>query len=60
MLNDKCGVVVTTGDINALAKAIETIDLKSEDCVSHAKQFEKNKQYNVYMELYKNLLNSGC
>jgi len=60
MLNEKCGIVVPTGDINALAKAIENINLKSEDCVSYAINFEKNKQYNIYMELYKNILNSRC
>lgn len=60
MLNEKCGIVVLTGDVRALAKAIQDIDLNSDDCVNHAKNFEKNKQYNVYMELYKNILNSGC
>lgn len=60
MLNNKCGVVVPTGDVNALARAIEIIDLKPEDCVERAKDFEKSKQYNLYMELYKNILNSGC
>ena len=60
MLNEKCGIVVPTGDVRALAKAIQDIDLNSDDCVNHAKNFEKNKQYNVYMELYKNILNSGC
>lgn len=60
MLNEKCGIVVPTGDINALAQAIENINLKSEDCVSYAINFEKNKQYNIYMELYKNILNSRC
>ena len=60
MLNNKCGVVVPTGDVNALARAIESIDLKPEDCVERAKDFEKSKQYNLYMELYKNILNSGC
>ena len=60
MLNEKCGVVVEAGDVNALAEAIKNIDLRSEDCVFHAKKFEKNKQYNVYMELYKNIINGGC
>ena len=60
MLNEKCGIVVPTGDVRALAQAIQDIDLNSDDCVNHAKNFEKNKQYNVYMELYKNILNSGC
>lgn len=60
MLNEKCGIVVPTGDVKALAKAIEDINLNSEDCVNHAQNFEKSKQYNVYMDLYKNILNSGC
>ena len=60
MLNEKCGIVVESGDVNALAKAICKINLNSEDCVAKALEFEKNKQYNLYLELYKNLLNSGC
>ena len=60
MLDEKSGIVVPTGDVNSLAEAIVNINLKPEDCINRAKQFEKNKQYNVYMELYKNILNSGC
>ncbi len=60
MLNEKCGIVVPMGDVEALAEAIKNINLKSEACINRAEEFEKNKQYNLYMELYKNILNSGC
>jgi len=60
MLSDKCGIVVPVDDVNALAEAICKINLNSEDCVAKALEFEKNKQYNIYLELYKKLLNSGC
>lgn len=56
MLDEKCGAVVDTGDVKALLKAITEMNLNSDDCRNKALEFEKNKQYNIYMELYKNIL----
>ena len=58
MVNEKCGKVVNVGDIDGLIKAITTIDVKAEDCLLRAAEFEKDKQYNIYLNLYKNILGS--
>ena len=58
MLNEKCGVVVEPGDVKALKEAVCKMDLKSEDCVKKALEYEKNKQYNLYLQLYKKLLDN--
>ena len=58
VVNEKCGKVVNTGDINGLIDAITTIDLSAEDCINRAAEFEKNKQYEMYLELYKKILGS--
>ena len=60
MLDERCGKVVESGDIKALLNAITKMELNPEDCRNKALEFEKNKQYNLYMELYKNILNNGC
>ena len=58
VVNEKCGKVVNAGDINGLIDAITTIDLSAEDCINRAAEFEKNKQYEMYLELYKKILGS--
>lgn len=58
MVNEKCGKVVNAGDIDGLIKAITTVDVRAEDCLLRAAEFEKDKQYNIYFNLYKNILGS--
>lgn len=58
MVNEKCGKVVNAGDIDGLIKAITTVDVRAEDCLLRAAEFEKDKQYNIYLNLYKNILGS--
>lgn len=58
MVNEKCGKVVNAGDIDDLIKAITTVDVRAEDCLLRAAEFEKDKQYNIYLNLYKNILGS--
>lgn len=58
VVDEKSGIIVEVGDIKALADAIININLNSEDCVARAKMFEKNKQYEKYMDLYKEVLNN--
>ena len=58
MVNEKCGKVVNAGDIDGLIKAITTVDVRAEDCLLRAAEFEKDKQYNIYLNLYKNTLGS--
>ena len=60
VVDEKSGVIVSAGDINALYKTIVNMNLKSEDCILKAKDFEKNKQYELYMELYEKILNNRC
>ena len=60
VVDEKSGVIVSAGDINALYKMIVNMNLKSEDCILKAKDFEKNKQYELYMELYEKILNNRC
>ena len=60
MLDEKSGIAVKSGDVKTLAEMIKTVSFKSEDCRARANDFEKNKQYSLYMELYKNILSGGC
>lgn len=58
VVDEKCGKVVSAGDINSLLEAITTINFKAKDCIKRAAEFEKNKQYEIYLNLYKNILGS--
>ncbi len=60
VVDEKSGIVVPAGDVKALSEAVLNIDLKSEDCIKRAKDFEKHSQYQKYMELYQKILSSGC
>lgn len=61
LIDEKCGLVVPTGDIEALKKAIEEIKIKekksySKACVERVrKYFNKEERYNDYINLYKEL-----
>ena len=56
VVDEKSGVIVAPGDINALANAIINMNLKPEDCIERAKMFEKNQQYEIYLKLYEEIL----
>lgn len=58
IVDKKSGKIVKAGDINALLEAVTTISCKADDCIKRAADFEKNKQYEMYLKLYKNIL--GC
>ena len=58
IVDEKCGKIVEAGDINALLDAIVNINCSAEDCINRAADFEKNKQYDMYLKLYKNILGS--
>ncbi len=57
VVDSQCGIVVKTGDVDALYNAINNVDFPKEACIERAKDFERNKQYGKYYELYKNILN---
>ena len=59
VVDEKSGVIVEPGNINGLLKAITEIDLLPEDCIKRAMNFEKNKQYEMYLELYNKILGRG-
>ena len=47
-----CGTVVPAGDIEALARAIQSIDVDSNACVEQAKKYDKQDKYVQYLKLY--------
>ena len=60
-VDDKTGIVVEQGDVDALADAIRLIKespLSSEACRKRAEEhFEKDKCFEEYIELYERLMN---
>lgn len=59
LVNDECGKIVEPNDMEMLKSAIFTIsknDQVSAHCVNHAKEYEKDKQYKQYIDLYKRIL----
>ena len=56
-LNNKSGYVVECNDISALIEKIEDVcvgnKIKKHDCVVRGQEFEENKRYLGYLELYK-------
>ena len=55
VVDKKSGMVVEAGDVSAAYDAILSISLSSEDCLKRAEDFEKRKQYQCYLDLYKRL-----
>lgn len=58
-IDETCGNVVACDDINLLQSEIrricETRPYSKEDCLKKAKNFDQNKKFKEYIELYKNL-----
>lgn len=59
-IDDKTGIVIDQGDVNALYSAILNMKkqpLSTEDCRKRAESFfDKDKCFNKYLDLYKSLL----
>lgn len=61
--SDKTGLVVEQGDVNGLIAAIEDLcsrdqEVLRKDCRARAeREFDKNKCFTKYVELYDNLIN---
>ncbi len=51
-----CGAVVRAGDIDALVKQIETLDIDSMSCVKAASNFEKRNRYSLLLDIYEKLI----
>lgn len=56
VVDENCGVVVKAGNVDELHKAINDISFSAQACMNRATTFEKDKQYNKYYELYKEIL----
>ena len=60
ILNEKCGSVVRTNDINSFISEIyricETRPFSKDDCVKRAKCFDLKATYSKYLDLYKEIL----
>ena len=56
IVSDKSGIIVKAGDIEGLYEAIQNLNIKSDDCINRAKDFEKDMQYGKYYSLYKEIL----
>lgn len=55
-IDENNGCIVPVGDINAIVSAIETLKADSKCCVENAKRFDKEKCFDKYIELYKEIL----
>lgn len=60
VVDEKSGRIVAAGDVNALLDAILKLKVNADDCVQRAKDFEKNKQYQKYIDLYNKILGGDC
>ena len=59
LVDKGCGKIVESGNLDELIKAVlntEKNEKISEDCIKHAEGFEKTKQYEKYLHLYKKIL----
>lgn len=55
--DEKSGIVVNAGDVDAIYKAIpRALALNPDDCTHRAKEFEVKMQYNKYYKLYLDFL----
>lgn len=54
-----CGTIVPAGDIEALARAIKSVEVDSDACVEQAKKYDKQAKYAQYLELYLKCVNEG-
>ena len=59
LVNERCGCVVEVGNIEQLLNAIYSLK-KDENtvrgCIARAADYEKKKQYQKYIQLYKDIL----
>ena len=53
-INEKNGVVVPQGDVNAIANAISLMKLSKDEILESSKHYNKNTSYLEYLNLYRN------
>lgn len=63
-LDDTCGSAVDCGDVDALEKEILRICAQKPypkaQCLNRARDFERNKRFKEYLELYERIIASGA
>jgi glycosyltransferase involved in cell wall biosynthesis len=59
IVDEKSGVVISAGDVQGIYDAVCGINIKAEDCVNRAREFEKNDKYGEYYNLYKEILSKN-
>ena len=58
-IDDKCGLIIPKEDIDKLVNEIQSFDMyhfNEMDCIKKSKNFDKNKKYLEYVDLYIKLL----
>lgn len=59
IINDMNGAIVPKGDINLMVDRVIHTQKKADNCIMTAQEFERNKCYHQYIQLYKELLGTG-
>lgn len=62
ILDDTCGIVVACNDVDAMETAVRNVcenkPFSEQACLTRAANFEKNKKFLEYIELYQRLMNA--
>ena len=59
LVDDNCGIIVEPNDLEGLKQAVIALNkttVISDYCINHVKEYEKDKQYTKYIDLYKKIL----
>ena len=62
LVNENCGKIVEPNDLRMLKDAVTMLDKTkkiSDNCICHAKEYEKDKQYKKYIYLYQKILDEA-
>lgn len=62
VVTSKTGFIVRPHDLKSVCDTIASkrlSEITNKDCIEQAKQFEKNSQYKLYLNLYESMINGG-
>lgn len=59
VVTEESGIVIEPDDIDALLNAVKSISLSKENCIERAEDFEQNKQYQKYYDLYTDIISNS-
>lgn len=59
VVTEESGIVIESDDIDALLNAVKSISLSKENCIERAEDFEQNKQYQKYYDLYTDIISNS-